>query len=226
MKTIDNFRDKKYTFLMNSYVVDIEFEGQFYKTLEHAFQAAKTDDKDSRATIMLAASAKDAKIIGRGMKIRSNWDDERINVMRDLLRKKFEHPELQSKLIATKDFTLISGGDVFWGKVFGKGDNHLGQLLMELRKVIIEQNNEIFDDNCRQYLTSCGWSRDLSGDIFFNECWVPPFDYNCQYSLMDAVNKERGIGVSKFSNTVDDLIKKYDSIAATSYNTAYEANDI
>ena len=67
--------------------------------------------------------------------------------MRDALRLKFAIPELREKLIATSDEELCEGTtwhDRFWGictcdRCGGRGENHLGQLLMEIRKEIKEE---------------------------------------------------------------------------------------
>lgn len=56
--------------------------------------------------------------------------------MKDLVRQKFQHPELKKKLLKTKNATLIEGntwGDVYWGVCNGVGENNLGKILMETR---------------------------------------------------------------------------------------------
>jgi N-glycosidase YbiA len=58
-------------------------------------------------------------------------------VMRGLLRQKFSSGELYEKLLATGDALLVEGnswGDRYWGQVQGTGENHLGKLLMQVRK--------------------------------------------------------------------------------------------
>lgn len=203
MKAIDDFRDPKYSFLMNSHPGDVELEGQDYRTLEHAFQAAKTDDHDDRVKIKFATSARKAKQIGRKIQIRPNWDNERVDVMRDLLKKKFDDVELRYKLLATKDAQLQSGGDKFWGLVHGQGENHLGKLLMELRASIVHENSTALDGACRDYLEACGWARDPGGDGMFGECWTPAWDEDCQYSLLDAVVEQRKLTESAVDVEVD-----------------------
>ena len=57
--------------------------------------------------------------------------------MYDLLKRKFEIPELRDLLLATGEQELIEGnhwGDVYWGKVGDKGKNMLGRLLMLIRE--------------------------------------------------------------------------------------------
>jgi predicted NAD-dependent protein-ADP-ribosyltransferase YbiA (DUF1768 family) len=91
--------------------------------------------------------AKDVKARSRLVKIRADWDEVKINVMREVLRIKFEIPELRDKLLATGDVQLVEGnnwGDEFWGvnSVTGVGLNHLGVLLMERREILKNEAQE------------------------------------------------------------------------------------
>ena len=65
----------------------------------------------------------------------------RIDIMTALVTQKFNrHIDLRKKLLATGDEELIEGnwwGDTFWGVCRGKGDNHLGKILMEVRSKLI-----------------------------------------------------------------------------------------
>ena len=57
----------------------------------------------------------------------------------ELLYRKFAIPSLREKLLATGDAYLEEGnnwGDTIWGTVNGRGQNHLGRLLMEVRDAI------------------------------------------------------------------------------------------
>lgn len=64
--------------------------------------------------------------------------------MRDVLKAKFtQHPELASQLLATGAAKLIEESltDPFWGTGRnGKGQNMLGQLLMEVREWIRKEH--------------------------------------------------------------------------------------
>ena len=135
MDKVDLFRGE-YAFLSNFQKCNIEFEGDVYPTVEHAFQAAKTFDKEERKRILSFASPVIAKRIGRKVKLRPDWEYVKCDIMLLLLKKKFEDPELAEKLLATGDAELIEGnnhGDRFWGMVNGEGKNMLGKLLMEVR---------------------------------------------------------------------------------------------
>lgn len=135
---ITSFRGK-YAFLSNFYPCLIEYEGELYPSVEHAFQAAKSTDSHVRHLISLCLSAADAKRCGREVTLRSDWNDVRIDVMRNLLRLKFQTDINRQKLMSTGDAYLEEGnrhGDTFWGTVDGVGENNLGKLLMEIRKEI------------------------------------------------------------------------------------------
>ena len=63
--------------------------------------------------------------------------------MKELLRRKFSIPYLRDLLLNTENATLIEGNtwnDTFWGIDLktGKGQNHLGKLLMEIREELKE----------------------------------------------------------------------------------------
>src|ERR1035437_8040051 len=141
MSAITDFHGE-FNFLSNFYPSNIETHGgRIYPTLEHAFAASKTLNEDERAAINSANSPGLAKRLGRKVTLRPDWNDIRIQVMRELLAIKFSSYPLSVKLLATGDRELIEGNvwqDFFWGCVKDKngkwiGENNLGKLLMELR---------------------------------------------------------------------------------------------
>lgn len=137
---ISSFKGE-YEFLSNFYRVDVELDGQRYPSVEHAFQAAKTEDSTQRAWIYMARDAGEAKRRGRKVTLRDGWDGMRIEVMLDLLRQKFDVPALRLLLAVTGDAVLEEGnwwGDRFWGTVRGEGENWLGLLLMHVRKEVVK----------------------------------------------------------------------------------------
>ena len=58
--------------------------------------------------------------------------------MKELVLQKFStNAELKDFLLETGEAHLIEGngwGDTFWGVSGGKGENHLGKILMEVRQ--------------------------------------------------------------------------------------------
>lgn len=126
-----------YRFLSNFSPSPITYLGSIAPTVEHAFQAAKSYDPALAERILQAATARDAKRMGRAVPIRPDWDKVRLSVMRELLRLKFATGSwLAGQLVATGDAFLLEGntwGDRYWGAVDGVGDNWLGHLLMARR---------------------------------------------------------------------------------------------
>jgi len=115
----------------------VRLDGAEYRTVEHAYQAAKTTNVAERQEVMDAPGPRVAKKLGRKVTMRSDWDQVKLQVMEDLLRQKFAAgTELAGKLVATGDGQLVEGnwwGDMFWGSCKGVGQNHLGKLLMKIR---------------------------------------------------------------------------------------------
>ena len=136
--TIDSFRGE-YDYLSNFYSCPVEYDGLTYQNTEAAFQAAKCVDRNEREKFV-SLSPGQAKKLGRKVDLREDWETVKIDVMRDVLKSKFSlNSELREKLIATGDVELIEGNhwnDRFWGVCRGKGQNHLGKLLMKLREIL------------------------------------------------------------------------------------------
>jgi hypothetical protein len=144
MPKIDCFKGK-YEFLSNFYPVEILVDGITYPSVEHAYVAAKTEDKNIKQKIASIPTAAAVKKFGRKIKLRENWDGIKILVMLDLLIKKFEHPDLRKRLENTEGYELIEGNvwhDCFYGacsceKCSAKEKlNVLGTLLMKIRDLI------------------------------------------------------------------------------------------
>lgn len=126
-----------FAFLSNFHHEPFMLDGRSWPTVEHYFQAAKTDDPDEVQRVLNSDSPAKAKALGRRVKLRPNWEAVKINVMRKALAAKFLHPELKAQLLATGTARLVEAAprDYFWGcGASGSGKNHLGLLLMELRE--------------------------------------------------------------------------------------------
>ncbi|MCU0496553.1 MAG: NADAR family protein [Anaerolineae bacterium] len=140
---ITSFRDK-YHFLSNFYHTPLTWEGDEYPTIEHAFQAAKTDHPEERRRLRETPSPLVVKRLGRKVTLRSDWEQVKLDIMADLLRQKFtRYPDLRDLLLATGDLEIIEGNtwdDRFYGAVWDEteqrwiGENHLGKILMRIRE--------------------------------------------------------------------------------------------
>jgi ribA/ribD-fused uncharacterized protein len=127
----------EYHFLSNFYPAVIVFEGITYPSVEHAYQSAKTTDMNERRRIAAIIDPANAKVAGRKLDYRPDWETVKFDVMETCVRYKFtHHPELREKLLATGDAELIEGNtwnDRIWGVYQGQGENRLGKTLMKVR---------------------------------------------------------------------------------------------
>lgn len=133
---IDSFTGE-YRFLSNFYPSRIVVKGILYPTVEHAYQAYKTNELHQRMWISSARTPGEAKRRGRRVHMSSGWEHIKLGVMSSLLKWKFEIPDLRKKLVDTRDAELVEGntwGDTFWGVCNGVGENNLGKLLMRVRE--------------------------------------------------------------------------------------------
>lgn len=142
-RMITNFRNK-YRFLSNFYPVNISYEGLDFISVEHAFQAAKTESIEDRKLIQLIALPAGAKRFGRRVRLRPDWETVKLGIMYRLVWQKFStSPRLKKLLLDTGTEELIEGntwGDTFWGECpLGTGSNHLGRVLMKVRKSLRDE---------------------------------------------------------------------------------------
>ena len=134
------FRDE-YWFLSNMYPCDIAYNGFTYSCVESAFQAQKDASQAGRFSRMNGYTAKRA---GRSVNLRSDWEDVKLGIMKEILEVKFSNPELKAKLLGIEGPIVEDNawGDRYWGKCNGVGENHLGQLLSEVREEIMEKDTQ------------------------------------------------------------------------------------
>lgn len=136
MHKIDRFTGE-YAFLSNFATSVFRYEGILYTSVEAAFQAAKTSDREIKRRLAQYPPA-EAKRYGRKIKLRSDWNDVKVSIMKELLRLKFNSDLFghRQALLNTGDAYLEEGNnhhDTFWGTCNGVGENQLGKLLMEIR---------------------------------------------------------------------------------------------
>ena len=120
-------------------------KGKHWPTSEHYFQAQKFAGSEHEEVVRLAKSPMVAARMGRSRQrpLRSDWEQVKDNVMREALQAKFsQHPKLAALLLATGNAELVehTRNDNYWADGGdGSGKNRLGQLLMELRAQIKDQ---------------------------------------------------------------------------------------
>ena len=143
----------EYDFLSNFYPSPFIYEGVEYPTVEHAFQALKTLDKDEREKVIACDTPSKAKRMGRKVKLREDWEDIKDQLMFDLVKAKFrQNQELKEMLIATGEEELIEGTrwhDNYWGNCScercknKEGKNKLGKILMEVRRTVKKEKKKV-----------------------------------------------------------------------------------
>lgn len=131
----------------------VGFEGDYYSTNEHAYQAAKTLDATERSRIRQAATPGQAKRLGgpksKGgiVTLRPDWESIKYDVMLALVRQKFNiNADLKAVLLATGDQDIVEDNhhhDNIWGNCLCPkcagivGQNLLGKAIMAVRAELL-----------------------------------------------------------------------------------------
>lgn len=131
-------------FHRSSFTAPHPFTGEpvVYETVEHYFQAHKSATAEGHDEVVACTKPKDAKVAGRRVPIRGDWEQFKTSVMLDGLRHKFVDPLLRQYLFDTRDRWIgeDSDRDFEWGirdpnGGYG-GRNLLGLALMRVRDEI------------------------------------------------------------------------------------------
>lgn len=134
-----------YRFLSNFHACPVWYEGDLYPTSENAYQAAKVEHLEDRRKFYYCPP-KYARLAGRRVALRGDWEAIKVEVMRTVLVSKFSNPDLKQMLLDTGEVMLVEGnwwGDRFWGVCNGSGENTLGKLLMQLRDTLRKTPKEV-----------------------------------------------------------------------------------
>jgi ribA/ribD-fused uncharacterized protein len=138
------FYEQEFYVFSNFSSFAIEWKGKLYMTSEHIYQSEKFENELLKEQIRNARSADATMRIGMENKdnIRSDWNDVKLKIMKEILRAKvLQHTYVQKKLLESGDKELVENSwkDSFWGWGENKdGKNHLGKLWMEVREEFIK----------------------------------------------------------------------------------------
>ncbi len=137
------FYEQDFYVLSNFSSFNLQWKGYTFPTSEHAYHWEKffpdVSVRHIAEDILNAPSAHEAfKIAERAKSARRpDWDQVKVDVMRDILRAKAkQHEYVSRKLLATGDRELVENSwrDDYWGWGPDKdGQNMLGKLWMEIR---------------------------------------------------------------------------------------------
>ena len=135
------FYEQDFYVLSNFSSFQVALWDMVFMTSEHAYHWRKFYETDAFVAmkVFCATSAHEALAIAtreRG-KRRKDWDDVKVDIMREIIRAKAaQHEYVRRKLLATGDRELVENSwrDDFWGWGPNKdGQNVLGKLWMEVR---------------------------------------------------------------------------------------------
>lgn len=129
---------QEYRFLSNFHPCRVWTNGGTYPTSEHAYMAEKTLNQHAREKIAKLKTPQEARAFGQTVKLRYDWEEVKRDRMYVVLTCKFvQNKDLRILLDRTGDKYLEETNwwnDRYWGVCEGEGKNHLGRLLMRVRK--------------------------------------------------------------------------------------------
>ena len=134
---INQFKGE-YDFLNNRFSCRFLWQGLQYGNAEAAFQASKCEEVSDRKAYA-NCSADKAAFKGKEQIPYSGWEESRLDIMKSILKAKFEqNPALLKKLADTGPRILINGNnkqETYWGVDLysWQGENHLGKIIMNIR---------------------------------------------------------------------------------------------
>lgn len=143
---------KEYFFLSNFYKCEVPYKGLVFPSSEHAFMYAKLKDNadpdKAHYEKIIKMEPNEVKRWGRRVNLRIDWNRIRIQVMSEIVESKFRHnPALAAQLMRLEDYYIEetnNWNDTFWGVCNGVGKNHLGNILMTVRDILINENVTAF----------------------------------------------------------------------------------
>jgi ribA/ribD-fused uncharacterized protein len=149
---------EEHRFLSNFQMCNVYYGGHPFPSSEHAYMVSKCAEAyeqyadglltydDAHYDDICCMSCGDVKRWGQTVKLRSDWEEVKIDKMYEIVLDKFTRSEpLRNKLLDTGDKILIeanSWGDRFWGFDVkkNKGENNLGVILMKVREILKNDN--------------------------------------------------------------------------------------
>lgn len=142
-------------FLLNEYHVRIQYNGEEYPTVVHAYEGAKCLHERDKEIIRNTPSANEVKrlILRMDWKRWAQFPNE--HLMLKLLREKFKSRLMKRKLVSTGNRPIIMQNKshrIYWETCaceehHSRGQNNLGRLLMKVRAELINQGSDEIQSN-------------------------------------------------------------------------------
>lgn len=136
----------EYRWLSNFVTAPVFYQGDYYFSVEHAYQAAKNSDPNWRKFCKETISPGIVKQESKYIQPNCCWEPMfKISVMRELIQQKFSQEPFRSLLLSTGDVEIQEGNwwrDKFWGVCLrtGIGKNNLGKVIMDFRHYLVYEN--------------------------------------------------------------------------------------
>lgn len=130
-----------YRWLSNFHPCKVVYRGLEFSSSESAYQSAKQSDPYI-ISLFQKMSGFEAKKASKNYPVPANWNSIKNHVMYDILSDKFtRNPDVRQQLIETGEKYLEETNywnDTHFGVCNGVGKNHLGEILMKIRKELID----------------------------------------------------------------------------------------
>lgn len=144
---IFSFKNKNYSYLSNFYNVAVEYNGLRYRNAEAAYQSMKTLDS-AKQKEFVSLLGKDAIRFGKTLRVRSDWEFIKYDVLVDICYAKFSGSyDMTTKLLSTGKAYLLNDTTSWHDNELGNcecgrkcknivGENLLGKALMQVRDMM------------------------------------------------------------------------------------------
>ena len=128
-------KGNKYGFMSNMYGYGMKWEGEIYSCSETVYQMMKCEREEDKVKFK-KLNGFEAKRLGRRIKMRSNWNEIKVDMMREILKAKFKDENLMRRLKDIDEEIVEDNywNDRYWGVCRGVGKNMLGKLLTEIKE--------------------------------------------------------------------------------------------
>jgi len=134
----------EHRWLSNFAPVNIQIGKCTFRSVEHAYQSEKSNEKEWKICCLSIERPGDIKKMSRKIKLSSDWEERKVTVMKACLEQKYNQEPFKSLLIKTAPKIIQEGNywhDTFWGVDLktGKGRNVLGKLIMQIRYKLLQK---------------------------------------------------------------------------------------
>lgn len=140
--------NKNYHWLSNFEKVEITLDGKVWPSVEHYYQAQKSNNPIIQEEFRNYQSAAKTKRKSKKLTLRPDWDLIKVSVMEKALVEKYKQEPFRSKLIETFPNRIVEDSpfDKFWGSgelsSLGDGQNMMGQLLEKIRADLVKNSQK------------------------------------------------------------------------------------